>query len=285
VGDPVAIDIQNADGTTTKVHRFGDDANAKGVCIIFPAMGVNASYYQPLATELASDNWMAFTADLRGNGNSSIRPSRQVDFSYSDSLRQDFLSVIKYVRTAFPSQRLFLFGHSLGGQLSCLFASRNEVKIDGLILSATCSVHYKGWEGLAAYRILAATQFLSAAAKLCGYLPGKKVGFGGTEAKSLIGDWSRQARTGNYVLKNDAFDYETAMKQVKLPVLAISYEGDTLCPPTAVEHLLGKLGSAQKEHIHLKKVDDRNDGFNHFSWVKKPKNIVRMVGEWVQQNP
>ena len=285
MGQPVAIDILNADGTATKIHQFGDHAAGKNVCIIFPAMGVKASYYQPLAEELATNGWIAFTADLRGNGNSSIRPSRKVDFNYSDSLNQDLLSVITYVKAENASNRLYLLGHSLGGQLSCLFASRNEVKIDGLILSATCSVYCNGWDGLAAYRILLGTQFLSLVANICGYLPGKKVGFGGTEAKSLIGDWSRQSRTGKYLLSNDPFNYEAALRQVKLPVLAISYEGDDLCPPNAVEHLLGKLESAPKEHIHLTKTDSRNDGFNHFSWVKKPKNIVGMIGEWVERNP
>lgn len=244
-------------------------------------MGVYASYYEPLGHALAEAGHVAITADLRGNGHSSVRPSKKLDFSYADVLDQEYTTVLDHVSQTYPDKKVFLFGHSLGGQLSCLFAARNSHRVDGLILSATCSVYYDGWKGFAAYRILAGTQFANAVARSFGYFPGKKVGFGGTEAKSLIGDWSRQSRTGRYVLHKDPFDYEKGLSQVDVPVLAISYQGDSLSPPGAVEHLLAKLSSAKKEHIHLKKDDPRNDGYNHFNWAKKPKNVVAIVNNWL----
>lgn len=244
-------------------------------------MGVYASYYEPLGHALAEAGHLAITADLRGNGQSSVRPSKKVDFSYTDVLNQEYNSVLNHVSKTYPDKKVFLFGHSLGGQLSCLFAARNSHRIDGLILSATCSVYYGAWNGLTAYRILAGTQFANVVAQSVGYFPGKKVGFGGTEAKSLIGDWSRQSRTGKYVLKNDSFDYEKGLNEVNIPVLAISYQGDSLSPEGAVEHLLSKLSFAKKEHIHLRKDDPRNDGYNHFNWAKKPKNVVSIVNNWL----
>lgn len=280
---PTPVQLTNNDGTTTVVHQFGEATKAESVFVVFPAMGVYASYYEPLAMELAQAGHLAITADLRGNGLSSIRPSKKVDFSYTDVLQQDYTTVLNHVSESFPDKKVFLFGHSLGGQLSCLFAARNSHRLDGLVLSATCSVYYKGWDGFAAYRILAGTQFANLVAKSVGYFPGKKVGFGGTEAKSLIGDWSRQSRSGKYILKNDAFDYEKGLRDVKIPVLALSYQSDALSPKSAVKHLLDKLMSAKKEHIHLKKDDPMNDGYNHFNWAKKPKNVVGIVNNWLEQ--
>lgn len=280
---PVAIDIEHSDGSSTVAHQFIPKTESNSVCVIFPAMGVKASYYELLAQELTSKNSIAITVDLRGNGFSSIRPGRKVDFSYKDQLDHEFSGVLKYADSTYPDKRIFLFGHSLGGQLSCLMAGRNSHRIDGLILSATCSVHYKGWSGFSAYRILIATQFASMVARSIGYFPGKKVGFGGTEARGLIGDWSRQSCTGNYVLKDDPFDYEQALKTVTLPVLAISFEGDTFAPFRAVEHLLYKMKIAKKEHLYLQSSDPRNDGFTHFNWAKKPKNIVSIVSEWMER--
>lgn len=279
--EPTPIPLTNKDGSTTVAHQFGEATKAESVFVVFPAMGVYASYYEPLGQALAEAGHLAITADLRGNGHSSVRPSKKVDFSYTDVLNQEYTSVLNHVSRSYPDKKVFLFGHSLGGQLSCLFAARNSHRIDGLILSATCSVYYGGWNGFAAYRILAGTQFAKVVAQSVGYFPGKKVGFGGTEAKSLIGDWSRQSRTGKYILKNDSFDYEKGLNDVNMPVLAISYQGDSLSPQGAVEHLLAKLSSAQKEHIHLRKDDPRNDGFNHFKWAKKPKNVVSIVNNWL----
>ena len=168
--------------------------------------------------------------------------------------------------------------------MSCLFASRKTAKLDGLILSATCSVFYKGWLGLSAYRILAATQFINLASMILGYFPGKKLGFGGTEARGVMADWSRQARTGRYLLDNDPHNYEEELDAISLPVLAISYEGDDLAPKGAVDHLLGKLSSSNIEHDHLKKNDPRNESFSHFSWAKKPENIVTILDNWINRN-
>jgi predicted alpha/beta hydrolase len=191
-------------------------------------------------------------------------------------------SVISFARETLSPLPIYLFGHSLGGQLSCLYASKNPEKVDGLILSATCSVYYKGWQGASAYRILAGTQFANLVAATLGYFPGKKIGFGGVEGRTVIRDWSHQSRTGIYRLSNDLFDYETALSELKKPILFVSYEGDSLSPKGAVEHLSGKLETADIEHLHLSKSDPRNDDYNHFNWAKKPEKLVQIVCQWFE---
>ncbi|MFC2176444.1 hypothetical protein ACFLR1_05710, partial [Bacteroidota bacterium] len=99
MNEPTAITISNQDATTTVIHQFTASQEANSVFIIFPAMGVKASYYQPLAEELSAAGSVAITADLRGNGFSSIRPSKKVDFSYKDTLNQDFTSILNYAET------------------------------------------------------------------------------------------------------------------------------------------------------------------------------------------
>jgi predicted alpha/beta hydrolase len=274
--------LTNPDGSATKVKLFMAE-NPKAQLVLFPAMGVFAKYYIPLAEELANNGYSVALADLRGDDTSSVRPKRGVDFSYTDAIHQDLNSVVEFIHTSFPSDPLYLFGHSLGGQLSCLYAAKHPEKVDGLILSATCSVYYRGWNGFAGYRILAGTQFANLVAKTMGYFPGKKIGFGGIEAKSMIRDWSRQSRTGVYKLKNDAFDYESVLRELKKPILSISYEGDSLAPKGAVDHMLGKMSAANSEHLHLSKSDPRNDGYNHFNWAKKPKKLVSVIHDWLQE--
>ena len=273
------VKLQNKDGSTTEINIYlGEKQNA--VAVVLPAMGVFAKYYKTLAEELAANGLVTVLADLRGNDTSSVRPKRGVDFGYTELLHLDIDTIVSYVHEQFTRKPIYLFGHSLGGQLSCLYASKNPTKVAGLILSATCSVYYKGWSGFSAYRILAGTQFANAVAKGFGYFPGKKVGFGGTEARTVIKDWSNQSRTELYKLKNDEFDYEKALSELNIPVLAISYHGDGLCPKGAVEHLLDKMESATVNHLHLEKSDPRNEDFNHFNWAKKPRNIVEIITGW-----
>ena len=197
-------------------------------------------------------------------------------------LEQDYKSILGKVKTIFPNKKIYALGHSLGGQLGSLFTAKYSNSFDGLILIACCSVYYKGW-GSKQYPTLIATQFFKFVSILLGCFPGKKIGFGGTEAKTVISDWSNQSRTGNYMIKNDDFDFEVTLQKVDIPILAISFQADTFAPRKAVEHLLNKFGENEKmEYIHLEKDDPRNKNYGHFSWVKKPKEIVMMIEEWIK---
>lgn len=278
------VGLTNHDGSSTAITHFQPSEESSTVIVVFPAMGIFASYYEKLGSELAKNGFDAITADLRGNGKSSIRPSSKVDFGYADQLDQEYTTVFSHIEAVFPNKRIFVLGHSLGGQLGCLMASRKTHRIDGIILVACCSVYYKGWDGMARIKTLFGTQFLGLVSSIMGYLPGKQVGFGGLEARTVIKDWSRQARNGDYVLSNDRRDYETKLAELEIPVLAVSFQGDHLAPPKAVDHLLGKLKRSKIEHLHLKKDGPRNDGYNHFNWAKKPTKLVGVVSEWITRN-
>ncbi len=81
--------------------------------------------------------------------------------------------------------------------------------------------------GVSSIPTLVATQFFKLVSVLLGYFPEKKIGFGGTKAKTVISDWSNHSRTGNYVIKNDDLDFEVALQKVDIPILAISFQADT----------------------------------------------------------
>jgi len=278
------IEIVNKDKSTNQINLYTASSKQNPVFVIFPAMGVRASYYELLAEKLVQHGFNAATVDLRGNGNSSIRPSGKVDFTYQDQLEQDYSSSLQKIKKVFPSNKIFLLGHSLGGQLGTLFASRYTGIIDGLILIACCSVYYKGWNGFQSMKTYVGTQFSYIIAMILGYFPGKKIGFGGLEAKGVIKDWSQQARSGKYILAPNDFDYEAALKKLKIPVLALSFQSDTLAPQKAVQHLCSKLGNQDLvKHLHLLNSDTRNDHFSHFNWVKKSDNIITIIAEWLNK--
>ena len=129
----------------------------KPCILIAPAMGVPARTYLALAAELQSLGYSAATFDMRGIGRSSIRASRDNDFGYFDMVAEDFPAAVKTLESELPNRQLVLFGHSLGGQLSCLYLSQNPDAAKALILSASCSVHHKA----GAFRITCLFYFLA----------------------------------------------------------------------------------------------------------------------------
>ncbi len=272
--------LRMGDGTRSAITIFTHDAAAP-VVICTPAMGVRASFYEPLALNLCARGLNVVTADLRGMGASSVKVGRGTDFGYHEMLTHDWPSVVDAVGRQFPDTRIFLMGHSLGGQLNVLYTSLNAPKITGLVLVASCSVFYKGWPFPASIGILLGTQSARALCALLGYFPGRLIGFGGTAARTVIRDWARNARTGRYDLTHSPHDFEARLKQLRRPVLAVSIAGDGFAPPRALDNLCRKFSGAPLARWHVRPGELAPVGMDHFGWVRHSGPIAARVAEWV----
>jgi predicted alpha/beta hydrolase len=271
------IDVVAQDGVASKITVFkGAHAPSAPVLICMPAMGVAAKFYEPLAGPILQEGWCFVTADLRGNGLSALRVRRGISFGYHEMVSFDWPVVVDKVKDLFPGAPVYLLGHSLGGQLSALYLAADPNAAAGLILVAAPSVHWRGWDFPLNLGVLVGTQAACAMAKALGYFPGRKIGFGGTEAKGVICDWARQARTGRYEPAGSEIMYERLLAGMEFPVLAFSFEGDFLSPERAVENLLAKMTRASTTHVNL-----AGDDLDHFRWVKGPVPVIEKIREWL----
>lgn len=271
------IGITAQDGAASKITVFtSDPAPCAPVLICMPALDVAAKFYEPLAPPILHEGWRFVTADLRGNGLSAVRVRRGVSFGYRDMVTFDWPAVVEKAKELFPDAPVYLLGHSLGGQLSALYAAANPGAASGLVLVAAPSVHWRAWDFPLNLCVLAGTQAACALAKGLGYFPGRKIGFGGTEARGVICDWARQARTGRYEPAGSGVEYEGLLGEMEIPVLAFSFEGDFLSPERAVASLLAKMRRARVSHVTLAGED-----LDHFRWVKRPDSIVETIREWL----
>ena len=269
------IAIRAADGVGNSATVYRAAHPQAPVILIWPAMGTPARFYRPLAQALAAAGLHAVTADLRGIGASTVRASRQSDFGYEEMVAQDWPAAVAAVRHAFPDSPLWLLGHSLGGQISALYAARHPGSIAGLILIASGSVHYRGWQPPHRWTLLALTQVAAGISAIAGYFPGHRLRFAGREARGVIFDWARLCRTGRFRLRGGATDDEHALSLLSLPAFALSFAGDRLAPRQSTAGLLAKMKTAQPLHRHLAQPLD------HFNWVKQPQVVIPHVMEWI----
>jgi predicted alpha/beta hydrolase len=276
-----ALAYAASDGATAQIGIFPAREAGAPVLVCLPAMGVRASYYTPFARAIAAAGLHAVTSDLRGLGTSSLRPSRACDFGYDEMLTRDLPALLHRVRERFPASPLYLLGHSLGGQLATLHLAANPSAAKGLILIATCNLHYRGWPVPKRYGVLGFALLLRAIGDVLGYVPAGRLGFAGTESRSLIIDWVNNCRSGNYAIKGSATDYEALLPQMNAPVLCISFAADRLVPPQAVENLLGKLEQSKTTRCHFRSDHPGLESIGHFDWVKRPAVLVETIGRWL----
>lgn len=281
--EPTLLSLTLADGEKTAISIFTSmvtQPSKTPILIVLPAMGVRAAYYQTLAESITNKGYHVVTADHRGLGHSSVRASRKVDFGYYDILTHDLPAIISAVKQHFPNHPIYLMGHSLGGHFAMLYASLHPKQLQGLIFVAAGSPYYKGW-GRRAPLYWMATQGFYAISKVLGYFPGKYIGFGGKEARTLMKDWGHLARTGSFKIENYPLDFETLISKINLPVLSISLEGDDFAPPKAIQNFNTKLQNADVSYFHL--APKEGEHFNHFNWVKKNQSVLSHIENWLNK--
>lgn len=238
-----------------------------------PAMGVAAKHYLPFAQALADRGVAVFIHDWRGNGSSSLRPARDVDWGYREVLMDDLPATEAAVRQRLDGLPRVLGGHSLGGQLACCHLGLAPDSASQLWLVASGSPYWRAFPLRSRWWLPMAYRFLPWLADRRGFLPGHSIGFGGNESRTLIHDWARSALSGRYAAQGLEIDLEAAMSRLAVEARAVVLADDWLGPPGSTRYLLSKLPNSR---YRIDSLDARALGTRarHFDWMKQPEAVV-----------
>jgi len=281
------VPIQMPDGSTVPVrlfpasgthcHPVTPDAPRPAVVLV-PGLGVPAGYYELFATAVAARGFDAAIGELRGAGDSRPRPSAASAYGYHELVSVDFPAIFSVVRDRFPDSTPYLLGHSMGGQLSVLYAARIRGRLGGLILIASGTPYHRGFRGISGPGMLVGAAAMSMTANLAGFWPGDRISMGGfgRQSKVLISDWARLARTGRFVPVGADIDYEERIGRLKLPVLSITMTGDDLAPASSSAHLLAKMPKADVT------TWVQPEPLGHNGWIRKYTSTVDQIEKWLR---
>lgn len=270
------------DGVSTNLSIKKAEKHSDKIIICLPALGVRASYYDTLTESLQKNGYTNICKDWRGNGESSIRPSRSHNYGY-ETLIQDIKEIIDWVNIEFENPKIYTIGHSLGGQLSCLLSSRYPNLLDGIIPITSCTIHYINWNRKTQLQLKMLWNIAPILNRLMGYYNGKFWGFGGKEFSLLMNDWFSSAKTGSYKLHETDFDYDQSLSQHSTNVYSITLEGDDLAIETAARDLINRFHStANIKYQHILKSELNIPKPVHFKWVKEPDYITDLILAWIK---
>jgi alpha-beta hydrolase superfamily lysophospholipase len=103
---------------------------ARGVLIIVPGFNSHSSYYTWVAEQVVATGLAVYALDLRGRGKSD--GERFYVTSFSEYVA-DVAGVMALARSGHPDVPIFLFGHSAGGVVSCIYTLDHQAELAGLI--------------------------------------------------------------------------------------------------------------------------------------------------------
>ncbi|MFQ6326588.1 alpha/beta fold hydrolase [Nocardia sp. CWNU-33] len=281
------VPIQMPDGSVVPVrliaasgahsHPVTPDA-PRPVVVMVPGLGVPAGYYELFAAGLAERGFDVAIGEMRGQGDSRPRPNSSSTYGYHELASVDFPAIFEVVRDRFPASTPYLLGHSMGGQLAVLYASRIRGRLGGLILVASGSPYHRGFRGLSGPGMLMSTTAISLTANIAGFWPGDRISVGGfgRQSKVLISDWARLSRTGRFVPVGADIDYEERIGRLQLPILSITMTGDDLAPPSSAAHLLEKMPKADVTTWH------QPESLGHNGWIRQYRSTVDQIEKWLR---
>jgi predicted alpha/beta hydrolase len=241
------------------------------VLLWLPALGVPARTYETFALALARRGVAVVVHEWRGFGSSSLRASARCDWAYRELLTIDIPATRNAALRAFGRSDV-VGGHSLGGQLATCSLALAPQSAAALWLVASGSPYWRAFPTKIAWWLPTAYSLLDSLARLFGALPGRRIGFGGTEARGVVRDWSRTGLTGRYAAP-DVGDMEPAMRRIDTPVRAVLATRDWLAPQSSLDFLLSKTGC---EDRRIATLDEAALGTraDHFAWMRAPDAVV-----------
>jgi len=266
------IPLRSQDGHRHQL-RACVPAEPTAALLWLPALGVAARHYQPFAESLAARGVAVFVHEWRGHGSSSVRAGRRHDWGYRELLLRDLPASEAAIAERLPGLQRILGGHSLGGQLACCRLALAPHSARQLWLVASGAPYWRAFPTPTRYWLPLAYRLLPWLAERCGALPGRRIGFGGSESRGVIADWARTGSSGRYAAKHLDTDIEAALARVDAAVRTVSFRHDWLAPESSLRFLLAKLPRARSTGAMLDAatLGARAD---HFAWMKHPGRVV-----------
>jgi predicted alpha/beta hydrolase len=253
-------------------------AEPGSVVALLPALGVRGRYYRHAARRLAAKGHAVAVVAMRGEG-APVTPTRRGNHGYREVLENDLATVLPSIRRS-TARPFFVAGHSLGGQLALLHASRRPEGIRGVAVIAGGSTHHAALPAGRRAARRASVWAVRLVTEALGFFPGDKLGFAGRQPKNMMLDWAEEGLTGRYRILGDARDPEADLAALAAPVLFVCLAGDRLVPEAAARFLGRKLTASRTRFVCLG-PGDFDGPVDHFRWAKHPAPVVDALDRWI----
>ncbi|MFI9408518.1 alpha/beta hydrolase family protein [Nocardia gamkensis] len=271
--------VETADGVSFTVRFLASKKPGAPVVLILPAMAMKAKNYLLLAKELHSQGLSVATTDLRAHGEAEPELGLHRDFGYREMIETDLPALVAAVRTRFPEAPIHLFGHSLGGQLALLFTAAEPDRIAGVTVIGTGTVFWWAFGARRWWEALSRIQWIGLVSRWKGHWPGGVL-IPAPMPGGVMRDWSMHSLTSYYRPKGSKRRYNTLLRNLTAPVLAISLSDDVLGPKSNVDFLVSRIPNARVTQWHI----DENSPVqhrDHFLWIKDAPAIAARVATWI----
>jgi predicted alpha/beta hydrolase len=270
----VEITLTAKDGYPLGATTYGSGEHA---VLVMPATGVPQSYYAKFAAYLSGRGFTVLTFDYRGIGRSLSGDVRKLRASMQDWALLDARAAFAHL----GARKVHVVGHSFGGQALGLLPDTD--RIAAALMVGSQSGYWKNWPLLGRAWMWPVTHLaLPGVAKLHGYFPAARFGFGEDLPMGVALQWASWCRHPRYLV--GALGVEDAYAKIKIPIRAYAITDDPFAPLSAVEALRRLYPNAPWETRRVAPRDVGAKALGHFGFFRERfrDSLWREAAEWLE---
>ncbi|HBH47128.1 MAG TPA: lysophospholipase [Bacteroidales bacterium] len=129
----VKFQWQARDGKELFAQKWDAGKNSRAAILLVHGLGEHSSRYAKWASKLVEEGISVLSFDFRGHGQTPGKPGQISDYH---KLLNDVDLLIEKGKDEFKNQQLFLYGHSMGGNLVANYAIMHTTDLCGIILTS-----------------------------------------------------------------------------------------------------------------------------------------------------
>lgn len=236
------------------------------VVVVNSATGVHRRFYARFATYLAERcGYYVLTYDYRGMADSRPKSFRAFSGRIRDWPHYDMPAALDWMRKEYHPARVFLVGHSAGGNLIGLMP--NVGVIDAVLFVGAQLGYWRLWPRSIRYA-MAATWYVAVPvlAKVFGYVPGW-LGAGQHWPRGIAVELARWCRHPDYLFGDPSLDTKQ-YAELEAPILALTFTDDPHATRAASDHLLARFPQAAITHRHIDPSELGVKRIGHFGFFR-----------------
>ncbi len=121
------------DRLTLRTQLWTPERSTKALVVLTHGHGEHSSRYGHVAAALAASGYAVAAYDVRGHGRSGGQRGHTPRYA---QLLDDLQVVVDWAKRTIPTRQWFLYGHSMGGQITLAYALDRQPDAAGVIVTA-----------------------------------------------------------------------------------------------------------------------------------------------------
>jgi lysophospholipase len=130
--------VPSYDGTKLRLTKDVVQ-DPKALIVISHGLCEHLNRYDYFTEKLNKNGYSVYRYDQRGHGKSE---GTKVYFSHYDEMPDDLAVIVDLAKNESNGKKVFLFGHSMGGETVVLYGTKNPGKVDGIITSGALTRYH-----------------------------------------------------------------------------------------------------------------------------------------------